>query len=134
MPFGLLFIINVLLIVDLHQKTTAMSGSIFHKKNYQLSINLSVVVMTLLFILFTSPGAVCSQFYNSLVRTYTGNIVLFASDCFAFSYHGLNIVILYTFNKQFRRKFKETFGYGSSLGIQSFTNGKSNYSMNNGNI
>ena len=109
--FTLLAIINVLLIIDLNEqkRSTNVQNSVI-KKN-QLSINLSVILLTLLFIACTSPSAVCSQFYDILVRTYTGNIILFASDCLAFSYHALNIIILCFSNKQFLRKLKEAFGF-----------------------
>jgi len=109
-PFILLVIINIFLIIDLNKKKrlTNVQNSII-KKN-QLSINLSIILLTLLFILFTSPSAVSSQFYNILVTTTTGNIILFACDCFAFSYHALNIIILCLSNKQFLRKLKEAFG------------------------
>jgi hypothetical protein len=61
--------------------------------------------MTLLFFVFTSPGAIASQYYNVLVTSFNGKIVLFSMDCFAFSYHALNIIILCLTNKQFLRKF-----------------------------
>ena len=106
-PFGLLFLVNILLTVDLRQNTRYLTTKA-SKKRSQLSMNMSVVIMTLFFIVFTCPGAVCSQFYNVLVTTHTGNIILFVSDCFAFSYHALNTIILCATNKDFMRKFKVT--------------------------
>lgn len=63
--------------------------------------------MTLLFIVLTSPGAICSQFYNTLIVSYSGNVILFSSDCIAFSYHALNILILCISNKHFLRKLQQ---------------------------
>lgn len=102
----------MLLINDLTKKRRSIDQYITTANRKQLLINVCVIVMTLLFIVFTSPGAVCSQFYNSLVISYTGNIILFASDCFAFSYHAFHIIILCVSNKQFFRKFKLTYGLG----------------------
>ena len=104
-PFGLLFLVNILLTVDLRQNTRYLT-TMASKRRSQLSMNVSVVIMTILFIVFTCPGAVCSQFYNVLVTTHTGNIILFVSDCFAFSYHALNTIVLCATNKDFMRKFK----------------------------
>ena len=116
-PFILLAIINILLIFDLNRQKKLVSVKNSAIKKNQLSINMSVIVLTLLFIVFTSPSAVCSQFYNTLVTTYIGNIILFASDCFAFSYHALNIIILCAANKQFFRNLKETFSLKSNLPV-----------------
>jgi hypothetical protein len=65
--------------------------------------------------------------------SFGGKVILFSADCFAFSYHALNIVILVLFNKQFLRKFKETFGFtkgrvqpivkGNTIGMSTFRNG-----------
>ena len=63
--------------------------------------------MTLLFIAFTCPSAIASQYYNVLVESYNGKIILFAMDCIAFSYHSLNIIILCLSNKQFVRKLRK---------------------------
>ena len=98
------------LILELHKtkKTMVTIRNSRIKKN-QLSINFSVILMTILFIVFTSAGAVCSQFYDELVLTQNGKIILFASDCLTFSYHGLNIMILCVSNKLFLRRLRESF-------------------------
>ena len=109
-PFILLVIINIFLIIDLNKKKRLANVENSVIKKNQLSINLSIILMTILFVVFTSPSALSSQFYNILVTTYTGNVILFASDCLAFSYHALCIIILCLSNKQFLRKLKEAFG------------------------
>lgn len=68
-------------------------------------MNITVIIMTLLFILFTGPGAVVSLFYNSLKRTYPGKVVLFFGDSLQFSYHALNFVIVLLTNKKFSNIF-----------------------------
>ena len=106
-PFGFLIIINILLIRVIQRKTLNLQESTSLAKKNQLSINVSVIVMTILFIVFTCPSAICSQFYNTLIQTQSGKITLFSLGCFAFSYHALNIVILCASNKFFYRKLKE---------------------------
>ncbi len=60
--------------------------------------------MTLMFILFTSPGAVSSIMFNILIQTETGRLILVICDNLTFSYHGFNIIILSVSNKNFWRK------------------------------
>ena len=109
LPFGILLLVNLLLIRVLRQESRPLSQSVSFTKKNKLSINVSMMFMTLLFVLFTCPSAICSQFYNKLILTYNDSVILYASDCFGFSYHALNIIILCAFNKQFCSKFKEIF-------------------------
>jgi hypothetical protein len=46
-----------------------------------------------------------------LVSSYIRNIILYACDCFAFSYHALNIIVLSLTSQQFLKKLKEAFGF-----------------------
>ena len=108
-PFVFLFTINIMLIRVIQEKTKNLQESSSVAKKGQLHINVSVIAMTILFIVFTFPSAICSQFYNTLIQTQNGKITLFSLGCFAFSYHALNIVILCASNKFFYRKLKEAF-------------------------
>ena len=74
--------------------------------------------MTLLFIIFTCPSAISSQYYGFLLSSYIGNVILFSADCIAFSYHSLTILILCLSNKQFLRKIRQTFNTVNRSGIQ----------------
>ena len=65
--------------------------------------------MTILFIVFTCPSAIASQYYLKLWGTYSGRIVLFFCDDLTFAYHALNIVILCLSNKLFLRELKDIF-------------------------
>ena len=112
MPFGLLAFTNVLLIFDLRQKTNAVSASISVAKKNQMAINISVVIMTLLFIVFTCPSAIASQYFVVLWNSHLGRIVLFACDDLTFAYHALNIFILSLSNKIFLRELKAIFYKG----------------------
>ena len=107
-PFCFLVITNILLIVDLRQRTSSSTNISVAKKN-QFSINVSIVFMTMLFILSTCPSAIVSQYYTTLLNTYFGRVVLFFCDDLTFSYHALNVIILCVFNKLFIRELKIIF-------------------------
>ena len=108
-PFAVLLVTNILLIVDLHKKAKTIQGSDSVLKKNQFSINLSVVVLTLIFIVLTCPSAIACQYYTTLIMTPHGIVLVLIADCCAFTYHAFNIVILSTTNKLFRRKLIELF-------------------------
>jgi cobalamin synthase len=86
-PFTLIAISNMLLLLHLNKlrknSTTTVSSPLSRK---QFEINVTIMVITILFIIFTSPGAVISQFYSALVVSENGNIVIYVGDCFTFSF------------------------------------------------
>ena len=117
-PFVVLAFANILLIIDLRQKsqeTNQGTNSALDSRSKR-NINISIIVITVLFIVFTCTSAIASQYYNILVRTTNGLIILYAADCVAFSFHALNIIILWSTNKQFVRKSKEAFGFAVNEG------------------
>ena len=65
------------------------------------SLTTTVMSITLLFIVMTSPVSVASFFYNDLVETYAGLMVLNFLNSLCFTYHSLNICILLVTNKKF---------------------------------
>jgi hypothetical protein len=119
-PFTVLAVINVSLIWQLQQLKNSIKGGNSRVKKNQIKITFSVILMTILFILFTSASAVCSQYFEELIVSYTGTIILFASDDLTFSYHGLNIIILCE-NKLFFRKLKEAFGILKGTNLENQT-------------
>ena len=70
---------------------------------------MTVILLSLLFIVLTSPGAFISQYYDVLIISYTGKIILFSGDCISFSFHALSIIILSLTNKRFLNKLKTLF-------------------------
>ena len=70
---------------------------------------MTVILLSLLFIVLTSPSAVISQFYDVLIISYTGKIILFSGDCISFSFHAFSIIILSFTNKRFFNKLKTIF-------------------------
>ena len=109
-PFCLLAIINTLLLVHLRQTTTSITLANSAVKKDQMSINLTVMIMTVLFIVFTSPCAIVSQLRLLLWNMGSeGTALMFGLDNLSLSYHAFNIVILLTTNKLFLREFKGLF-------------------------
>jgi hypothetical protein len=120
LPFTMLAIANVLLIVFLFKlsrslavartstrtitiaaTTHTMQLNVRSRAQKQKSLNLTVISLTLIFILMTSPSAVCSIFFESWIKSYTGTLVISLSDSICFSYHGLNFLLLLLTNKKF---------------------------------
>ena len=114
-PFGVLLIVNVLLIRAMRQKIRDLAGSSFISKKKQLSISLSVMLMTLLFILFTMPSAIGTLLVNTLLTTHDGKLILFCFGCFSFTYHAFNLVILCRFNKHFFKLCIDALKCGNSV-------------------
>ena len=121
-PFGVLLVVNVLLIRVMRQKIRDLAGSSFISKKRQFSISLSVMLMTVLFILFTCPSAICSQLINYLITSYRGQLILSGFGCFSFSYHAFNLVILCSLNKHFYKIFKEELVCGKTTENAKFNN------------
>jgi hypothetical protein len=71
----------------------------------QKSVTITIIIITLSFILFTGLGAVVNFFINNLVNSYTGNVIIVLGDTLCFTFHGLNIVSLLVTNKRFRQEF-----------------------------
>ena len=126
-PFALLAIANFLLILHLRlraKKSSVKSSDAQKKKNAKM--NLTVIIITLLFIVMTLPSALVSIYYNDLVITYTGLAWAIFGNSIGFSYHGFSFFILYSTNSRFRDEFKGLFkccfGNRFSSGGNSSTN------------
>ena len=107
-PFGLIFILNALLLFYIYKSTKTIQNFRSSILKKQISISVTILTITFLFIIATAPGAVISQFYNVLVRSEHGLIVLFSGDNITFSYHAFTLIILSLTNKEFLRKFRES--------------------------
>lgn len=106
-PFGLIAFLNALLLYHLYKVKSQLqnvSNSALLKN--QIEISVTILAMTILFIVATSPGAVISQFFSILIMSDIGKIILFAGDDVSFSYHAFTIIILCVSNKEFLRKLR----------------------------
>ena len=109
-PFCLLAITNALLLIHLRQTTTYITNVNSTVKREQMSINLTVILITLMFIVFTLPNAIVSHFRLLLWSMGSdGTALMFGLDNLTLSYHAFNIVILLATNKLFLRQFKVLF-------------------------
>jgi len=107
-PFTLLAIINILLIIDLHQNKRISSAD-NNSKITQREINTSIIIMTLLFIIMTAPCAVCSMLYSQILRLNNGEIIIMTLNCITFSYHAFNNIVLCLSSKHFLKQIKKSF-------------------------
>ena len=102
----MLFVSNSLLVINIyrHSKNSmAAEGSTTDTANLNRVKSLTTTVMsiTLLFIVMTSPTSLAAFYYNQLLDTYAGILVLNFLNSLCFTYHSLNICILLVTNKKF---------------------------------
>lgn len=109
---------------SVHKKTQA---SIKNKKTLQKknSANITVISLTFLFIVLTSPLAVVANSYTELIKTLSGKLIISIGDSLSFSFHCLSIIILMITNKRFFREMKALFGIKDN---------NTNNNINNNNI
>ena len=101
-------IINILLIIDLHQNKRISSAD-NNSKITQREINTSIIIMTLLFIIVTAPCAVCSMLYSQILRLNNGEIIIMTLNCITFSYHAFNKIVFCLSSKHFLKQIKKSF-------------------------
>jgi len=105
-PCTLLVIINFFFLLNLYfirkssNKITPSSSSSIHKKK-KYSINITVIVLTLISVLLTAPAAYVEFTLFDLLQTSCGQVVITLSDCLSFSNHAVNFFILYKTNTIF---------------------------------
>jgi hypothetical protein len=107
-PFMLIIILNVTLIVFLLKRKKLIQPSSFttsrEEINSSKAIGQTVMVASLLFVVFTLPSAIASHFYSDLIMSDIGSTYLILSNCLSFSYHGLNFFLFYLTNKVFGKE------------------------------
>jgi hypothetical protein len=72
--------------------------------NKQKSLNITVISLTTLFIGMTIFGTLASIYYDTLLESETGLIILYVFDAIATSYHALNFILLLITNRKFREE------------------------------
>ena len=73
-----------------------------------MRMSLTVITMSITFIVFTLPNAIAGGYFiDELFKSETGPIILYVTDCFAFSFHALNFVTLLILNNNFRKEFRD---------------------------
>lgn len=109
-PSVLITISNLLIAFNFLMKRNVIhvKPDIGYKKKIQMTM--TITILTLLFIIFTLPGAIISGYYFSkLIRSKFGEIILLICDNLTFSYHSFSLLILLASNKKFYKEFKLMF-------------------------
>jgi hypothetical protein len=111
-PFLVIAISNFSLIFVIYRKKTTMSQNLTSKdqKSRHDRMNMTVFLMTFLFIGMTSPIAMASFFFETLATTDSGNFVIVLVDFISFCYHGLSFLIMALTNKLFYNECLKVFG------------------------
>jgi hypothetical protein len=105
-PFILIFALNLILVRFVYRKKVVNSTGGESRAKFK-SMTRTVMSITIIFIVMTSPISVASIFYNELVLTYLGLICLDLLNSLCFTYHALNIFILLFTNKKFVTELKQ---------------------------
>lgn len=115
-----------MLIYEINKKTGNVTISV-QRQASRKSLNKTVVMLALLFIIMTSPGAVVTSFLNSYLQTTgVGNIVIIFCDCITFGFHAFNFIVLFVTNKRFKEEVKNFFRkYNASPSTQGTSTGPS---------
>ncbi len=75
-------------------------------------MSISVIVITLLFIVFTLPTAsVQGNVLISLLNNDYGQFVLQILNCLTFTYQASNYIMLYISNKKFKQEARNIFAF-----------------------
>ena len=112
-PFGLLVIANALLVHQMtRKKSKARSRT---RSSKQRSMNITILVLTILFVIFTGISTIVTIFYSLLMASYSGLVIAEIGDILGFSFHALNILSLMAMNKAFRHEFLIMIGIRKDL-------------------
>ena len=102
-PFVLLVIANVMLVHQMAKRQKrALSKT---RKNKHKSMTITILILTILFVVFTGISTVVTLLYSVLMSSYTGLVIAEIGDILGFSFHALNILTLLVSNRAFRHEF-----------------------------
>ena len=80
------------------------------KSNRQSQMNRTVIIYSVLFIVFTFPMSIVSLFFMQIFGLGPwGLVIIFFIDTVSFAYPAFHFVILYFTNKRFAEKARELF-------------------------
>jgi hypothetical protein len=72
-------------------------------------MNKIVILITILFVIFTLPVSFSQYFFLSLLTSVWGQFLIFLLDSLSFTYHAMNFFIIYISNNIFKREIKAIF-------------------------
>ena len=126
-PFCLIAITNTVFIIHLRVKKNIVSAlmSSLQKQKFK-SLNKTVIVLTSLFIVMTMPGTLASIYYDQLVQSEVGMVLLNLGDLVDNMYHSLNFLILAKTNTRIYKKVRSLLFKNKLNIIQSSSQSKIN--------
>ena len=70
-------------------------------------MSLTIVVMSISFILFTASSAIASGYFTGeLFESEYGLVILYMTNCLTFTYHSFSFLIFFMLNKILQAEFK----------------------------
>lgn len=115
-PFVLLAILNFLLVYTVLSASkstveTEHTGGVHNSfgMKRKLQMTKTIIILTITFIVLTLPGAIVSAYYNDIIATEAGDMLINMSDNISFSFHALGFLTLFLSNKQFSAQVKSMF-------------------------
>ena len=81
------------------------------RQDSQRALNKTVLIVTITYIVMTTPVAVVTSFLNSQLQSSgeLGDLIINLGDSVSFSYHAYNFLILFFTNKRYSKEVKMYF-------------------------
>ncbi len=93
-----------------NRKISVMNKQAAAKSNSKVDrMNKIVILITILFVIFTLPVSFSQYFFLSLLTSVWGQFLIFLLDSLSFTYHAMNFFIIYISNNIFKREIKAIF-------------------------
>lgn len=108
-PYGLIFISNILLIhITLKSKSKISNSHIRHTDSKHFHASTTVLISTTLFVICTGPVSIMRGYFSE-TYTLTPDTKLLLDFLLAlrFTYQSCNLIMLIMFNTQFYNQFKK---------------------------
>lgn len=103
-PFGILVIMNSLLLFEVIRKK-AIGSNIEVEKAKRRSLTITVIIITLIYILLTAPIAIGAGYFLVEISKI-GLWVLQLLSAFRYAYHSIGFFLLLASNKRFSEEVK----------------------------
>ena len=108
-PYVISAMSNITLIFHLKTSRKSSVAQNDTQKKRQNSVTITIIAMTVLFVVFTLPASLTAAYFVQLIGSDEGRILLVAGDTIGFSYHAFSVIILSATNKRFLRHLKRIF-------------------------
>lgn len=112
-PCILLAIINLVFLSKLYtirKRASPITSKRMQRRNNKASrLNLTVIILTIIYVICTAPAAYVEFYLFELLKTQEGVFLLTISDTLAFSYNAFNFFILYNINHRFESRLRRLF-------------------------